>query len=58
VPNVAAPLTFEARTKMNPYRGQTQQFIQFKIPLKAWAVIALAAGIFTALLIVLSSIVM
>jgi hypothetical protein len=43
---------------MNPYRGQTQQFIQFKIPLKVWAAIALAAGIFTALLIVLASIVM
>jgi hypothetical protein len=41
---------------MNPYRGQTQQFIQFRIPLKVWAVIALAAGIFTALLIVLGSI--
>jgi hypothetical protein len=43
---------------MNPYRGQTQQFIQFRIPLRMWAVIALAAGIFTALLIVLVSIVM
>ena len=56
MPNVAAPLTLEAGTKMNPYRGQTKQFIQFKIPLKVWAVIALAAGIFTALLIVLGSI--
>ncbi len=41
---------------MNPYRGQTQQFIQFRIPLKMWAAIALALGIFTALLIVLGSI--
>jgi hypothetical protein len=56
VPNVVAPVTFEIGTKMSHYRGQTQQFIQFKIPLKVWAVIALAAGIFTALLIVLGSI--
>ena len=56
MPNVAAPVTFETGTKMNPYRGQTHQLIQFRIPLKMWAAIALALGIFTALLIVLGSI--
>jgi hypothetical protein len=41
---------------MNPYHGRTQQFIQFKIPLKVWAAIAFAMGVFIALLIVLASI--
>jgi len=55
VPNVAAPVTFETGIKMNPYRGETQEFIQFRIPLTMWAAIALALGIFAALLIVLGS---
>jgi hypothetical protein len=40
---------------MNPYHGRTQQFIQFKIPIRVWAAIALAMGVFIALLIVLAS---
>jgi hypothetical protein len=41
---------------MNPYYGRTQQFFQFKIPLRLWAVIALAMGVFVALIIVFASI--
>ena len=41
---------------MNPYHGRTQHFIQFKIPIRVWAAIALAMGVFIALLIVLASI--
>jgi hypothetical protein len=41
---------------MNPYYGRTHQFIQFKIPLRLWAVIALAMGVFVALVIVFASI--
>jgi hypothetical protein len=41
---------------MSSYHGRTQHFIQFKIPLMGWAVIALAMGVFFALLIVLASI--
>jgi hypothetical protein len=41
---------------MNPYHGRTQQFVQFKIPLRVWVAIALAMGVFIALLIVLASI--
>jgi hypothetical protein len=42
--------------EMIPHHGKTQQFIQFKIPLKGWAIIVFATGIFTALLIVLATI--
>jgi hypothetical protein len=41
---------------MNSYHGRTQQVIQLRIPLKAWVVIALAVGVFIALLIVLAPI--
>jgi hypothetical protein len=42
--------------EMNAYHGRTQQFIQLKIPFRIWALMALAMGIFFALLIVLASI--
>jgi hypothetical protein len=57
IPSVAAPATLvKERAGMNPYYGRTQQFFQFKIPLRLWAVIALAMGVFVALIIVFASI--
>jgi hypothetical protein len=41
---------------MNSYYGRTYQSIQLKIPLSVWAGIALAMGIFFALVIIFASI--
>jgi hypothetical protein len=41
---------------MNRYQGRTQQFIQSGIRLRVWAVIALAMGVYIALLVFLASV--
>jgi len=41
---------------MTSYHGRTHQFIKLKIPFSVWAVLALAMGVFFALMIVLVSI--
>jgi hypothetical protein len=41
---------------MNSYHGRTYQFIQLKIPLSVWAALALAMGVFFALMIIFASI--
>jgi hypothetical protein len=46
----------EGVVEMNSYHRRTYQFIQLKIPFGVWAVVALAMGVFIALLIVLASI--
>jgi hypothetical protein len=46
----------EGVDEMNSYHERTQHLIQFKIPPKGWAVIALAMGVFFALLIIFASV--
>jgi hypothetical protein len=40
---------------MTSHHGRTHQFIKFNIPFSVWAALALAMGVFFALMIVLGS---
>ena len=51
---VAAFATFEACAQMNALHRRAQHLVPFKIPIKVWVALALAIGVFTALLMVLA----